>query len=498
MTDPATDVFISYRHRDASQVHSLAEALQAAGVRVWIDDIRIEDFQSIQRSIENGLARSKALLAWYSADYPNSRACQWELATAFLAAQQAGDIRQRVFAVNPEDSNTHIYPIELRDALYRSAPAAGHDLQSLVDVISLLTHRRRPKDEQETSEAASLASDLGYHALALELAAGVVERRGYTEVRRRLADRSKDVLDFAADLFGAGGGTLPHRDAVDINISRTLLITIEPLNSGMDVLRLAAQLAPAPISRELVAGAFAAADGLSRADAEDIADLAVAEALSHSLARATLETAVVVHTLVSRTVRFRDPSPDRQRTLRRAACEALAAIIQPSRSWAGTLASDVTHARVLISSMLEAGAGLNMDDARSLVAVLQQIYPYTVEGGSFWQRALEICREVLGDQDPSTLIAMNRRALWLYSFGDADEALDAQEQVFELSRSIRGEQHIDTEIALQNLWETVGDRQHQFKSHDAKPYQARLRALRQKRQSRGPSTGPATLMNNPV
>jgi hypothetical protein len=173
-------------------------------------------------------------------------------------------------------------------------------------------------------------------------------------------------------------------------------------------------------------------------------------------------------------------------------------MIQPSRGWAGTLASDVTHARALISSMLEAAAGLNKDDAQSLVAVLQQIYPYTDEAGAFWQRALDICRDVLGEQDPNTLIAMNRRALWLYGFGDADEALDAQEKVFELSRSIRGQQHIDTEIALQNLLETVGDRQHEFKSHDAKAYRVRLQALRQERRLGGPSTGHATLMHNPV
>jgi hypothetical protein len=102
---------MSYRHSDADEVRPMAQALQRAGLHVWIDEARIEDFESIQGNIENGLAKSKALLAYYSVRYPESRACQWELSAAFLAAQQEGDVRRRVLLVNPEDSNTHIYTL---------------------------------------------------------------------------------------------------------------------------------------------------------------------------------------------------------------------------------------------------------------------------------------------------------------------------------------------------------------------------------------------------
>jgi hypothetical protein len=164
----------------------------------------------------------------------------------------------------------------------------------------------------EQSEARALAKELGYHALALELAAALAGRRGYSEVRRKLADQSKDVLDFAADLFGARGDTLPHRKGVNINISQTLHVSIEALSEyGMDLLRIAAQLIAAPISREFVALAFAAADGTDAANAEDRTDLAMAELESRSLARAASETPFKVHTLVPRTVRFRDDAQDR-------------------------------------------------------------------------------------------------------------------------------------------------------------------------------------------
>ena len=84
----------------------------------------IVDFESITGSVERGLARSKALVAYYSESYPTRRACQWELTAAFVAAQREGDPRRRVLIVNPERGAAHIEPVELRDELFRAAPAA--------------------------------------------------------------------------------------------------------------------------------------------------------------------------------------------------------------------------------------------------------------------------------------------------------------------------------------------------------------------------------------
>lgn len=87
------DVFLSYPRVDAAPVKRIVESLRAAGLRVWFDETDIADFQSITGRIVQGLARSKALIAWYSANYVRSRACQWELTAAFLAAQREGDPR---------------------------------------------------------------------------------------------------------------------------------------------------------------------------------------------------------------------------------------------------------------------------------------------------------------------------------------------------------------------------------------------------------------------
>jgi predicted component of type VI protein secretion system len=107
------DVFVSYAHADRDPVVELRDALVAQDLTVWIDDREIDTFASITRAIEQGLARSRVLLAFYSHEYPQRRACQWDLTAAFLAAQRAGeDPRLRVLVMNPEPGAGHVEPVE--------------------------------------------------------------------------------------------------------------------------------------------------------------------------------------------------------------------------------------------------------------------------------------------------------------------------------------------------------------------------------------------------
>ena len=119
--EPSFDVFVSYAHADADAVRPIADALAAAGLRLWFDAVIDNEFTSISRAIDEGLAHSKALIAYYSRTYLTRRACQWELTAAFLAAQSVGDPRARIFVVNPEADGDHLQPVELRDAIYRGA-----------------------------------------------------------------------------------------------------------------------------------------------------------------------------------------------------------------------------------------------------------------------------------------------------------------------------------------------------------------------------------------
>src|SRR5271165_307394 len=126
------DVFLSHAWADGERPQQIADALTKAGLRVWFDAAEINDFASITRAVTEGLAKSKALVAYYSKTYPLRRACQWELTTAFLAAQTEGDPRRRVLVINPEQGADHIHPIELRDAKFLKAPNNDGELQQLV------------------------------------------------------------------------------------------------------------------------------------------------------------------------------------------------------------------------------------------------------------------------------------------------------------------------------------------------------------------------------
>lgn len=132
------DIFISYARVDGEAVGRLVLALEEQGLAVYLDREEIADFEGIANSVKHGLGRSKVLLAYYSRNYPTRRACQWELTATFLAAQREGDPRRRVLVVNPEAGGDHIEPVELRDALYRAAPAADDEqgLASLAESVA--------------------------------------------------------------------------------------------------------------------------------------------------------------------------------------------------------------------------------------------------------------------------------------------------------------------------------------------------------------------------
>ena len=113
--------------------HSRSRRLTNARLRVWCDADEISDFASI-RAVTEGLAKSKALLAYYSNTYPLRRACQWELTVAFLAAQTEGDPAPGPGRQSQQGAD-HIHPIELRDAKVLNAPNTDVEMQRFVQAI---------------------------------------------------------------------------------------------------------------------------------------------------------------------------------------------------------------------------------------------------------------------------------------------------------------------------------------------------------------------------
>jgi tetratricopeptide (TPR) repeat protein len=119
------DVFLSYASADGALADPLVQALKAAGVTVWRDTQRIDSFDHIGRTITTGLTRSKTLLALYSKAYTQRRACDWELAAAYVAGGP-----ERILVLNPEEGTEHIQPQTLRENRFAN-PADLADLGTL-------------------------------------------------------------------------------------------------------------------------------------------------------------------------------------------------------------------------------------------------------------------------------------------------------------------------------------------------------------------------------
>ena len=133
---------------------------------------------------------------------------------------------------------------------------------------------------------------------------------------------------------------------------------------GQDFLRIAALLAAAPIPANVVQAVLRQADGLDVQQARDRAALAIDNAAKLSLAsKATTYDQAglwLIHSLVARTIRYREPNSLRLATLRKAATIALAEqlrAITDARSHA-SIQAIVPHARELahhLETTAEAG-----------------------------------------------------------------------------------------------------------------------------------------------
>jgi tetratricopeptide (TPR) repeat protein len=109
------DVFFSYRRRDLARARPLLSALEASGLRVWRDQTDLPDNGAITPGIRQGLAGSKALIAFFGLEYPLSRPCLQEITTAWVAAELMAEAPfRRVLVINPEESLDHL-PAVLRE-----------------------------------------------------------------------------------------------------------------------------------------------------------------------------------------------------------------------------------------------------------------------------------------------------------------------------------------------------------------------------------------------
>jgi hypothetical protein len=325
------------------------------------------------------------------------------------------------------------------------------------EAYELLTSQRRPKDAEEADAARKLLKDLGYHALAVDVAGaalqGSLSSTPFTDFINKLVNPTKDALEFASELTG----TLPTGH--ETSIASTFLRSIEKVGpDGQDFLRLASRLAVAPIPASLAISVFREADGLSEESGEDRATLAIHSAEKFSLVERVEggDVAFLVHTLVSRTMRFRDREPKRSREFRDAAVRVLTDEFRENAYDPRThheLDLVVVHARELVSRDEE----IAMVDLMGWVAQYDHVRGVYKSAENLYHLQWEITRRILGDEHPNTLTSMNNLAVTLSDQGDLTGAREKQEEVLEITRRILGDEHPDTLASMNNLAVTLSD-----------------------------------------
>jgi tetratricopeptide (TPR) repeat protein len=315
------------------------------------------------------------------------------------------------------------------------------------EALELLTARRRPDAGQEADAARRIAVRLGYHPLAVEVAGSYIAKgtQTYTEYLRDLDNETQDAVEFGARLRES----LPTGH--ERSISGTLLRSIRMLGAeGTDFLRLASSLAVAPIPARLVETAF------DEAGADPPVHLRVLEALdqadSLALCRPAGSDARLVHTLVSRTMRYHVGKDGRTAVLRLAATRALLRLLQPAANLPTDAEVAMEHARHIISGRITEREEAEL---AGRVGRLEHKRGDFAEARELEQKTVDALRDLVGEDHPDTLAAMNNLGLTLYHNGELREALQIQERAAKASARSLGETHPSTLTAIVNFAQTL-------------------------------------------
>jgi tetratricopeptide (TPR) repeat protein len=314
----------------------------------------------------------------------------------------------------------------------------------------LLARHRAPEGESEREEAARLAEDLARHAMALKVAGSALEvaagPKPYADFRSELEDPSKDALELAAEL------TDTLATGHDPSIAKTLLLSVARVRSeATDVLRLASQLANTPIPSSFIDRVLGVVDKRSESEARERGMRARKDLVKASLSELVENgTAISVHSLVARTMRFAERNtPDRLQQLRSVATAVLNEDLDLDH--AEGIPAGVEH---LIPHARQLAITATTTEETTLASHLAN---YDYQRGAFasarelQEQVLKNRREAQGEHHPETLTAMSGLALTLFAQGNLEQARELQEQVLKARREVLGERHPETFAAMSNL-----------------------------------------------
>ena len=320
--------------------------------------------------------------------------------------------------------------------------------------MELLYKWRKPDSPDEEDAAKKIATTLGDHPLALEVVGALLEQSisgsPFIDLERSLADRTRDALEVGKEL----AGILPTDH--EVSIAKTFLMSIDYVgDEGKDLLRLASVLATEPIFGSLVSKVFADVDSLAEKTAKQRAENAFFLVTQQSLAKrvGNIPAKLLVHPLISRTIRLTDAMPDRTKQLRDAAIKVHTKALYKIRDGQihRELAPILPHARELIATAED----LQCADLVASVAKFDLLQGSFGSAEKLYRKELEIRIKFQGNEHPATLVSIDNLAHSLSAQGNYAEAQVLQEYVLNVLRKHLDKDHPDSLMSMNNLGLTL-------------------------------------------
>jgi TIR domain-containing protein/tetratricopeptide repeat protein/NB-ARC domain-containing protein len=325
--------------------------------------------------------------------------------------------------------------------------AFGLEVLGPDDALRLLARYRPAQAAAERAAMEALVAEVGGHTQTLVLLgeryredAGGYPRALATVREQGQLPRIEAIADQLRDDLGARAR----------GIVATFAISIEPLpEPARHLLGLASVCAPnTPIPDALLALAFG-----GEAHEDEFARALAALLRASLLARHGEDGALRIHPLAAQAA-LALLQPDR------AALEAVVAVALCERL--ALLGDDESQARFLAAEAAQAHHAAARHHSKSGVRLWLWLGRYEKARGAFslarsaTESALALAREVLGEDDHYTLIAMSSLAATLRAQGELAGARALQESVLAAHRRALGEDHPDTLRSMNNLAEMLG------------------------------------------
>ena len=332
--------------------------------------------------------------------------------------------------------------ITTRDSSHSSLPTVQLDVLSLADAASLLLKSHdRISESSAREDAEKVASILGCHPLACDVAGLYMFRLNTTFTEyAELIENNLSKFDELAQAF---------QDQLPGGHSREIAATIGTSLKSLDksawaVLRLASQLAQAPIPRTLLK------ETLHLSSSKSSFEEGIFGVQRDGLMDWDNSGLLVVHVLTAMAALILDPEPKLIPTAKNALISVLLSRFQECVSDVqrhGELLYLVPHARYITSEISDNNAANLLNYVAKLDLERGQL---TIAIDQF-EKLVEWDERILGPDHPDTLTSKNNLAVAYKKFGGLPKAIELLKETLADSERILGSDHPNTFSSKNNL-----------------------------------------------